>query len=126
MQSVVSSYTHKIRYLRIPHWVRMEFRCFHAVDPFFDVHIKGKEHRVKGGNLSVRGIFFESGAYLPFSTFISVRIILSEDSSPFEFDCRVVESRKMEEDHRYRVTADFVARTGEDTLEITSFAKKYF
>jgi len=32
----------------------------------------------------------------------------------------------MEEDHRYRVTADFVARTGEDTLEITSFAKKYF
>ncbi len=48
----------KVRYLRIPHWVRLEYRCFHPSSPVFGVRLEAREHRAKLKSLSVRGIFF--------------------------------------------------------------------
>ena len=116
----------KIRYLRIPHWVRLEYRCFNPRDPFFDVHIKAHEHRIKRGSLSVRGIIFDADGYIPCSAFVAIRVNLTEESIPFEFDCRIVRSKKMEEDHQYRITAEFIARTEVEVQDISRFVSKYY
>jgi len=116
----------KIRYLRIPPWVRLEYRCFHAGDSFFDVHLKAREHRAKLSCLSIRGILFESDSYVPDSTYITVVIKLSDDHAPFQFDCRIVRSRKAGDGRGYMTKAEFVARTEEEINSISHFVKKYY
>lgn len=124
MQAVASN--GKIRYLRIPHWVRVTYRSFMPRDHFFDVHLKAKEHRIKRGGLSIRGILFESDVSIPYLTCVAVSVNFTDDSTPFEFDCRVIKSRKNGGDHQFMVTAEFIARTDREIHRIASFARKYY
>lgn len=116
----------KVRYLRIPHWVRLEYRCFHPSSPVFGVRLEAREHRAKLKSLSVRGIFFEADEFLPHSTCVMIRVTLQDDSVPFEFDCRIVRSRKVEDEHPYRVTADFIASEKEEIDRINRFVSEYY
>ncbi len=124
MEAVASHRT--IRYLRIPHWVQLEHRSFQPRDPFFDVRLKAKEHRAREKRLSIRGIIFDTDANVPFQTCVAVRVSLSEEEIPYEFDCRIINSHKVGDDHQYRVTAEFIARTDAEIYKIVSFVKKYY
>lgn len=126
MSNKKTSVANTIRYLRIPHWVRSEYRCFKPRDPFFDVHLRAKEHRAKNSSLSIRGILFETEMALSSLTCVAMRVSLSEDTVPFEFDCRIIRSQQIGDDHRYRIKAGFIARTREEINRIALFVKRYY
>ncbi len=53
-------------------------------------------------------------------------ISLPDDHAPFQFDCRIVRSRKAGDDRGYMTKAEFVARTEEEIHSISHFVRKYY
>ena len=114
----------RAKYLRIPPWSKVTCRACPPRDNDYDVHVKVKEHRMKG-SLKVYGLLFECDRELSVGSYVDIEIFLSEDLEMFKAYGRIVEVRSLGKEGLFWTKMDFKASSDEEVETIARFAGKF-